>query len=239
MALTQEIQDESDLAKSYVANSDLDDDYKKTLLRLIHISTLTTNGISPEEKIQKMTEAIHLLAISQVTFITKIDEKIEKSIQNANIKQCSGCKAMKHAIDVEEEEKWKEKLAEYKEKMGNTEIEFGNFKKTINGFASNIQNDISNAVSGAVGAIAQKDVEEEEKWKEKLSEYKQKMGITDDNDSKNTQKTDETSIQTNISMLDTIKQICLKPYVWIFGSVLVFSPYGMEILKTLIQCFGK
>ena len=181
MALTQEIQDESELAKSYVANSDLDDDYKKTLLRLIHISTLTTNGISPEEKIQKMTEAIHLLAISQVTFITKIDEKIEKSIQNANIKQCSGCKAMKHA----------------------------------------------------------KDVEEEEKWKEKLSEYKQKMGITDDNDSKNTQKTDETSIQTDISMLDTIKQICLKPYVWIFGSVLVFSPYGMEILKTLIQCFGK
>ena len=181
MALTQEIQDESDLAKSYVANSDLDDDYKKTLLRLIHISTLTTNGISPEEKIQKMTEAIHLLAISQVTFITKIDEKIEKSIQNANIKQCSGCKAMKHA----------------------------------------------------------KDVEEEEKWKEKLSEYKQKMGITDDNDSKNTQKTDETSIQTNISMLDTIKQICLKPYVWIFGSVLVFSPYGTEILKMLIQFWGK
>ena len=181
MALSQEIQDESDLAKSYVANSDLDDDYKKTLLRLIHISTLTTNGISPEEKIQKMTEAIHLLAISQVTFITKIDEKIEKSIQNANIKQCSRCKAMKHANDVEEEEK----------------------------------------------------------WKEKLSEYKQKMGITDDNDSKNTQKTDETSIQTDISMLDTIKQICLKPYVWIFGSVLVFSPYGMEILKTLIQFWGK
>ena len=181
MALTQEIQDESELAKSYVANSDLDDDYKKTLLRLIHISTLTTNGISPEEKIQKMTEAIHLLAISQVTFITKIDEKIERSIQNANIKQCSGCKAMKHANDVEEEEK----------------------------------------------------------WKEKLSEYKQKMGITDDNDSKNTQKTDETSIQTDISMLDTIKQICLKPYVWIFGSVLVFSPYGMEILKTLIQFWGK
>ena len=181
MALTQEILDESELAKSYISNSDFDDDYKKQLLRLINTTTLTTNGISPEQKIQKMTEAIHLLAVSQVTFITKIDEKIEKSIQNANIKQCSGCKAMKHAIDVEEEEK----------------------------------------------------------WKEKLSEYKQKMGITDDNDSKNTQKTDETSIQTDISMLDTIKQICLKPYVWIFGSVLVFSPYGMEILKTLIQYFGK
>lgn len=49
------------------------------------------------------------------------------------------------------------------------------------------------------------DVEEEEKWKEKLSEYKHKMGITDDNDSKNTQKSDENSIQTNISILDTIK----------------------------------
>lgn len=181
MALSQEIQDESELAKSYVANSDLDDEYKKILLRLINISTLTTNGISPEEKIQKMTEAIHLLAITQVSFITKVDEKIQKSIQNANNSQCQTCKAMKHTNDVEEEEK----------------------------------------------------------WKEKLSEYKQKMGITDDNDSKNTQKTDETSNQTNISILDTIKQICLKPYVWIFGSVLVFSPYGVEIIKTLIQFFGK
>ena len=36
-----------------------------------------------------------------------------------------------------------------------TEIEFGNFKKTINGFASNIQNDISDAVSGAVGNSTQ------------------------------------------------------------------------------------
>lgn len=72
--------DESELAKSYISNSDFDDDYKKQLLRLINTTTLTTNGISPEEKIQKMTEAIHLLAVSQVTFITKIDEKIEKSI---------------------------------------------------------------------------------------------------------------------------------------------------------------
>ena len=36
-----------------------------------------------------------------------------------------------------------------------TEIEFGNFKKTISGFASNLQNDISNAVSGAMGSSAQ------------------------------------------------------------------------------------
>ena len=49
------------------------------------------------------------------------------------------------------------------------------------------------------------DVEEEEKWKEKLSEYKHKMGITDDNDTKNTQKTEESSSHTNISIIDTIK----------------------------------
>lgn len=178
MALSQEIEDESELAKSYVANSDLDDDYKKTLLRLIHISTHTTNGISPEEKIQKMTEAIHLLAITQVSFIAKVDEKIQKSIQNANNNQCQICKAMKHANDVEEEER----------------------------------------------------------WKEKLSEYKQKMGIHDDNDQNNTTNSDN---KTNISIIETIKQICLKPYVWIFGSILVFSPYGTEILKLIFQFFGK
>ena len=94
-----------------------------------------------------MTEAIHLLAITQVSFITKVDEKIQKSIQNANNNQCQTCKAMKHANDVEEEEK----------------------------------------------------------WKEKLSEYKKKMGITDDNDQKNVQKTEESSSQTNISIIDTIK----------------------------------
>lgn len=180
MALSQEIEDESELAKSYVANSDLDDDYKKTLLRLINISTLTTNGISPEEKIQKMTEAIHLLAITQVSFITKVDEKVQSSIQKANIKQCQICKAMKHANEVEEEEKWQAKLAE----------------------------------------------------------YKQKMGITEDTESKNESKNKETGKNLNISIVDTIKQIFLKPYAWIFASILVFSPYGTEILKLIFQFFG-
>ncbi len=178
MALSQEIEDESELAKSYVANSDLDDEYKKTLLRLINISTLTTNGISPEEKIQKMTEAIHLLAITQVSFITRVDEKIQQSISSANKTQCLDCKAMRHA----------------------------------------------------------KDVEEEEKWKEKLSEYKQKMGISEENDPKNVDGNKET---TNLSLIDTIKQILLKPYSWIFASILVFSPYGTEILKLIFQYFGK
>jgi len=58
MALSQEIYDSTELAKAQVANSDLSDDYKASLLKLLNIAAVATNGIKPEEKIQKMTEAI-------------------------------------------------------------------------------------------------------------------------------------------------------------------------------------
>ena len=58
MALSQEIYDSTELAKVQVANSDLSDDYKASLLKLLNIAAVATNGIKPEEKIQKMTEAI-------------------------------------------------------------------------------------------------------------------------------------------------------------------------------------
>lgn len=64
MAATKEMLDEADIAKTYVVNSDMTDDQKHTYLKLIHITTEATNGISPEEKIQKMTEAILLLVAS-------------------------------------------------------------------------------------------------------------------------------------------------------------------------------
>ena len=73
MALSQETIDSTELAKLDVANSDLDENYKKAMLRLLNISTMATNGISVDEKIQKMTEAIHLLVISQIGFVTKVD----------------------------------------------------------------------------------------------------------------------------------------------------------------------
>ena len=56
--MDQEIINSAELAKTYITNSELSDDYKKTYLRLINISTLATNGITVEEKIQKMTECI-------------------------------------------------------------------------------------------------------------------------------------------------------------------------------------
>jgi len=62
--MDKEIVEDAELAKSYVTGSDLDDDCKKSLLRLINISTLATNGLSVEEKIQKITEAIHGLVVS-------------------------------------------------------------------------------------------------------------------------------------------------------------------------------
>lgn len=116
-------------------SDDLDDDYKNTLLTLLETSTLATNGITPEQKIQKMTECIQELAVSQVgmmrhlkevivrsiTESTKdIDQRITDAIIAADKKQCTGCKAMKHVIDVEKQEHDKRLIEEYKKKMGET-----------------------------------------------------------------------------------------------------------------------
>lgn len=58
---------QAELAKAKIVNSGyLDDDSKKNLLNIVAITTQATNGISPEEKIQKMTESVLMLTISQV-----------------------------------------------------------------------------------------------------------------------------------------------------------------------------
>lgn len=112
MAISPDILNESELAKAKILNSNsLDEDYKKSLLNLINVTTLATNGITTDEKIQKMTEAIHMLAISQVSFITQVEESVVKSIENVSIQHCSNCKAMKHAEVIEEKEA-QEKLLE-------------------------------------------------------------------------------------------------------------------------------
>lgn len=56
--LRKEITEEAELVKSHLMNSSLDDHIKKPLLRLLNTSTIATNGISTEEKIQKITETI-------------------------------------------------------------------------------------------------------------------------------------------------------------------------------------
>lgn len=169
MATTKDIIDDSELAKSYITSSNMSDDYKRTYLKLINITTMATNGISPEEKIQKMTEAIQLLAVTQGMFMSNIDQKINEAVASANRVQCVECKAMKHAIQVEQKEKDQEIIERYKEQMG-------------------IKNDEN---------------VESKSWNEVL------------------------------------KIMLTKPYIYIVGSILIFSPYGVEILKTILNFCSK
>lgn len=113
MSTTKAILDDAELAKSYITNSRLSDEYKRLYLRLINLSTLATNGISPEEKIQRMTECIQLLAVTQGMYLANIDEKIERVVESANKKQCLTCKAMKHAEKAEQEQHDKEIVKRY------------------------------------------------------------------------------------------------------------------------------
>lgn len=167
--MSQEIIEESELAKQYIASSALDDTCKKSLLRLVNLSTMATNGISVEEKIQKITEAIQSLAVTQVMFLNSVDNKIASAIAAANKDQCKHCKAMTHAIDVEEEEKNKALI---------------------------------------------------EKWKKE-------NGIVD--------KGEESA---DTSWVGTVKAILTKPYIYIVTGLLAISPYGVEIVKVLLDFFG-
>lgn len=66
-----------------------------------------------------MTECIQLLAVTQGMYLANIDRKIERVVENANLKQCQTCKAMKHAEKVEQEQHDKEVVKKY---LGNVSI---------------------------------------------------------------------------------------------------------------------
>ena len=170
MATTKEALDDAELAKSYITNSGLSDDYKRTYLRLINISTLATNGISVDEKIQKMTECIQLLAVTQGMYLANIDRKIDTAIDRANRKQCQECKAMAHAVDVEQEKHDRQILEQYKEQLG-----------------------LNNKAATSV----------EKTWS------------------------------------DVFKEVLSKPYIYVIGCLLAISPYGVEIIKTILEFFEK
>ena len=166
MALSKEIEEEVELAKNHLMSSGLDDRCKKSLLRLLNTATLATNGLSVEEKIQKITEAIFGLVLSQLTFLDTVDKKIE----NANKAQCVSCKAMKHATEVEEEEKNRKLIEDWK---------------------------------AANGIVDKKDEEAADGWTVFL------------------------------------KQLLLKPYVYVVASILAISPYGLEIIRMIMQIWSS
>lgn len=119
MSTSIEMQNQSELAKAQVLKSDfMSDDMKKNLLGVISIAAEATNGLSPEEKIQKMTESVFGLAINEVYFFEQINRNIVETIRETNVEQCSKCKAMAHVLQVEKEEEIKRHIDEYKKKAG-------------------------------------------------------------------------------------------------------------------------
>ena len=166
MSVSKEFLEEAEFAKNRIMQSNLDTSCKKSLYRLVNISTEATNGLTLDEKVQKITEAICGMVFSQVNFLDTVDKKIE----NANKEQCKTCIAMKHATD-EESEKTKQQVIE---------------------------------------------------------EWKKQHGYTEDK--KESEK---------MSILDTVKAVLVKPYVWLFGTVLVFSPYGVQIVDAVLKFFNK
>ena len=171
MALSKEIEEDTEFAKSQLMSSDLDAGSKKALLRLLNVSMEATNGISVDEKIQKITETIHGLVISQISFINSIDKKIEKAAAD----RCATCKAYKHADDVEFEKQKAQIIASWK--------------------AAN--------------------------------------GLTDD------KLKDKQEDKEEMSWMSVLKLVITKPAAWIFLSILVISPYGVDIVKAILQFCGK
>lgn len=174
MAISQEMINQAELAKAKIVNSGyLDDDSKKNLLNIVAITTQATNGISPEEKIQKMTESVLMLTISQVQMAATMPKQIQDNITKTMIeygdKKCSTCRAMLHVDKCDKEESLKGKIEDLKE----------------------------------IGGMKKKEIDADTPW------------------------------------AVVLKQTLLKPYPWILASLMVFSPYGVDILKTLAQIFGK
>ena len=168
--MSNDIHDEDvEFAKNHLMQSNFDESFKKRLLKLLNSSKAATNGISLEEKVQNTTESIFGMIVSQIAFLDSIDKKIDK----ANKEQCTTCKAMKLANEVEEQKKREEII---------------NAWKDANGY------------------------KEPEKTQEQPS---------------------------NMSIYDIIKTILVKPYAWVFGSILVFSPYGVQIVNAILSFFSK
>lgn len=118
--MSNDIHDEDvEFAKNHLMQSNFDESFKKRLLKLLNSSKAATNGISLEEKVQNTTESIFGMIVSQIAFLDSIDKKIDK----ANKEQCTTCKAMKLANEVEEQKKREEIINAWKDANGYKEPE--------------------------------------------------------------------------------------------------------------------
>ena len=71
------IASEAEMAKTSVLNSPLDNDTKRHLIALISKAAMATNGITPEQKIQYLTECMANLAPALATFMSSTNKSIE------------------------------------------------------------------------------------------------------------------------------------------------------------------
>lgn len=76
--MNPQIKSEFDLAQSHVSNNTtLSDAYKAQLFKLLNTTAEATNGLTVEQKIQRLTESVFSLVVAHTIFICHNDENIE------------------------------------------------------------------------------------------------------------------------------------------------------------------
>ena len=75
------------------------------------------------------------------------------------------------------------------------------------------------------------DVEEEEKNRKLIEDWKAANGIVD----KKAEEAEEAADGWTVFL----KQLLLKPYVYVVASILAISPYGIEIIRMIMQIWSS
>lgn len=76
------------------------------------------------------------------------------------------------------------------------------------------------------------EVEEQKRQEEIINAWKEANGIKD--------KPQQSSVDVEkMSIIDTTKMILLKPWCWIFGTIVAFSPYGVDMLNAILKFFSR
>lgn len=186
MSMNVNVVSEAELAKTTVINSPLDADTKRNLVTLISKSAMATNGITPEEKIQSLTECMASLASALAIYMSNADSRIEK-LENLY-------KEEHPAGKLEQLKKREHELFEVEE------------YRNMSGILPNIKISgecITDILKGTKNYI------------------------------------DETLKDSTNNITDKIFKLLEKPYVWLFGTAAVCSPFAVDILNTAITAFVK
>ena len=73
------------------------------------------------------------------------------------------------------------------------------------------------------------DVEEQKRQEAIIEAWKEANGW------KEPEKNDQDA--SEMTIMEVVKTALVKPWAWLFGSILVFSPYGVEIVNAILNFF--